>query len=51
MAHKHNWENVMNVWSTDPTREIQILMCDECHSVKVTYKDIEKTKIIHKPKR
>jgi hypothetical protein len=49
MSHKHKWENVMDVWSTDSTRELQILLCDECKSVKVIYKDIKKTRIIHKP--
>ena len=51
MKHKHDWESVLDVVvSTDPTQLMQIFRCPECQSVKVHYKDINKTRIINKPK-
>lgn len=51
MRHKHNWESVLDtVVSTDLSQLMHILRCQECQSVKVHYKDINKTVIINKPK-
>ena len=52
VTHKHNWESVLDtVVSTDPTHLMHIYRCQECQAVKVHYKDINKTRIINKPKR
>ena len=48
---KHFWVDVLETWSTDDNNKIHITRCIECGSVKVHYKDINKTVTIKKPLR
>ena len=50
MKCEHKWESVLDVTSPTPENELEILICNSCHGVKVHYKDINKKRTIKKPR-
>lgn len=48
VRHKHEFENVMDLHSIPSSdRDVQILMCDKCQTVKVVYEG-KKPKYVRK---
>lgn len=51
VRHKHHWENVLEVLSTDKNDNLHIELCDECRAVRVDWETTKRTVIVYKEKR